>query len=628
MPTDAVTISALQRELHERIVGGRVQNLLIPGPLAVSFEVYRAGTGRAHLLMSAHPQNARVHLLPKAPTRDPEQRPPFLLLLRKYVRGGTLLDAYQPHYERVLVLSIAKRIRTDKHQEYHLEGDFRDTPTGADAGEDEEDPHAPVTEVRLYIEIMGRLSNIVLVGPDGIILDSIKRVPPSINRYRVTLPHKEYVPPPPQEKRDPLKTSINSLSLELIRAADSDPGAPAWKGLVAGFLGVSPTLAREVAFRALGSTTRAAESVATHPEALIKVLEQLQSLVDPVNRGGETPSVAWQEDKEDNRKPLDFAPYALSHLTAGGNADLTSYGTISEAISDYYASLETLGGHSALKSQVRREIQEYLGREERRLSALQIQLRESEALEGLRRKGELLLGYMHTLKPGEHRLTIPEEGVTIELNPGLTPVENAQAIFKEYRKAKSAHEGLPQLVEGAVLTVEYWDGLMTSLDVAASYDDIRAVQAEVRAARSLAGKKPGGEEGKRPQVKKGRMQDKTPQPLRTRTQLGAHLLVGRTAGQNDTATFRLASPEDLWFHARGVPGAHVILRTEGGITPADIEEAASLAATYSKSRNEAQVDVLYTERRYVRRVPNGPAGSATYKNERVIRVAPGVKRDA
>src|SRR4029079_1153721 len=126
MTTDAVTISALQREFHERIVGGRVQNLLIPGPLAVSFEVYRAGTGRSHLLMSAHPQTARVHLLPKAPTRDPEQRPPFLLLLRKYVRGGTLLDAYQPHYERVLVLSIAKRIRTDKHQEYHLEGDFRD----------------------------------------------------------------------------------------------------------------------------------------------------------------------------------------------------------------------------------------------------------------------------------------------------------------------------------------------------------------------------------------------------------------------------------------------------------------------------------------------------------------------
>ena len=239
-----------------------------------------------------------------------------------------------------------------------------------------------------------------------------------------------------------------------------------------------------------------------------------------------------------------------------------------------------------------------------------------------------MLGYMHTLKPGELTLRIPEEGVTIELKPGMTPVENAQAIFKEYRKAKSAHEGLPELVEAARLTVDYWDGLMTSLEVAATYDDIRAVQAEVRAARSAAGRKPLSEENKRPKPKQKRSTDKTPQPLRTRTHLGAHLLVGRTAGQNDTATFRLASPEDLWFHARGVPGAHVILRTEGGVTPADIEEAASLAATYSKSRNEAQVDVLYTERRYVRKVPNAPAGSATYKNEHIIRVAPGVKRDA
>jgi predicted ribosome quality control (RQC) complex YloA/Tae2 family protein len=241
----------------------------------------------------------------------------------------------------------------------------------------------------------------------------------------------------------------------------------------------------------------------------------------------------------------------------------------------------------------------------------------------------MVLSYMHTLQPGQRRLELPDGGLSIELDPGLTPVENAQAIFKEYRKAKSAHEGLPELVEGSQLSVEYWDGLLTSLEVATTYDDIRAVQSEVRAARARAGadKKPPDEQGKKPTRKKGKAQDKTPQPMRTRTRYGAQVLLGRTAGQNDTATFRLAAPEDLWFHARGVPGAHVILRAGDGVTPADIEEAAELAAAYSKLRSEAQVDVLYTEKRYVRKVANGPPGSATYKNERVIRVTPS-KRDA
>ncbi len=156
------------------------------------------------------------------------------------------------------------------------------------------------------------------------------------------------------------------------------------------------------------------------------------------------------------------------------------------------------------------------------------------------------------------------------------------------------------------------------------------MQAEARAARTRAStaSKPVEEQGgKKPAKKKGKTQDKTPQPLRTRTRSGTQVLVGRTAGQNDTATFRLAAPEDLWFHARGVPGAHVILRAAGDVIQQDIEEAASLAAAYSKLRSDAQVDVLYTERRYVRRIANGPPGSATYKNERVIRVAP-VKRDA
>src|SRR5207249_7323210 len=219
--------------------------------------------------------------------------------------------------------------------------------------------------------------------------------------------------------------------------------------------------------------------------------------------------------------------------------------------SKYYAALESLSGHSALVAQARAELAELRSRAERRVAALREQLERAESAEELRRKGEFLLAYMHTLAPGQRTLTIPEERLTIDLDPALTPVENAQALFREYHKARSAQEGLPALVEQAEMQVRYLDELETSLDLAARYDDIRAVQAEIKQARSPSRQR-RDEETRGPAGKQGKArggQGKLPQPLRLKTRNGVPLLVGRTARQNDAATFRLAAPDDLWFHA-------------------------------------------------------------------------------
>ncbi len=616
MSFDVVTISAIRQELLQGIVGGRVQGLLLPGPLSLSMEIYNPGSGRTHLLISAHPQHARIHLLNSAPTRDPEQHPPLLLLLRKYVKGGTITDVRQPSYERLLELSIAKRFWPDKHQEYHSGGDFRHSQESSD-----EDESAPVITVHLIVEVMGRLSNIVLVDENGVVLDGIKRIPPSLNRYRTTLPHQPYILPPPQDKRDPSYLTVNTLALALYKGEENEPGTSAWKALVGGVSGVSPTLAREALFRSLGATTHKAAEIAPQAELLRSLLGLLQSMLDPRQMPELSPTVAWRE-KEGQRQPLDFAPYRLTHLEAAG-AQLQECRTLSEAITVYFSGLQELGGHSALKAQVLADIDDMRSREERKLFALREELERSQALEELRRKGEFLLAYMHTLQPGQTRLEIPDESLTIDLDMGLTPSENAQAIFREYRKARSAHEGLPDRVADVEMRLAFFDEMQTSLDLARTYDDIRAVQAEVNSARASRGKAPveGLKQGKaKSKARKG--QEKLPQPMRLRTHYGAQMFVGRTASQNDTATFRLADSADLWFHARGVPGSHVILRTGGGISQSDIEEAAQIAAGHSKARNEAQVDVICTERKNVRKVPNSPPGFVTFKNERVIRVAP------
>lgn len=618
MSFDALTLSAMRDELLEKVVGGRIQDVVMSGPLSLGLEIYRAGTGRSNLLISAHPQNARIQMVKSAPSRDPAQKHPLLLLLRKYVRGGVLMDVTQPRWERVLVLSIAKRINPHNDQEYHFGGDFRHIE-GTDSEEEEAQKNLllPLTNVQLVVEIMGKVSNIVLVGDDGTVMESIKRIPSSINRYRVTLPNHPYVAPPPQEKRDALRTSINVLSLELSKVADEDPKAAAWKGLVSGYAAVSPALAREAAFRGLGDTSAKAIDVCRQPAKLEPMLKALQGLLKLEETGDWQPTLAVRNDEE--RKPLDFAPYPMLHLQAQGG-ELIPCETISEAAERYFEGAEGTGRHSALRASVAALINDVKGRDDRKLSALQEEWKRAQALEELRRKGELLLAYMHTMTPGETRLVIPEEKLTIDLAQGMTAVETAQAIFREYRKAQSAVEGLPERIAETEARISYFEDLLTSLELAANYDEIKSVQAEIASATRPAAETQTKVSKKH---KKGmKVQAKLPQPMRLQTSDGLGILVGRTAGQNDTATFRLAGPEDLWFHARNVPGSHVILRADPRLGEESIREAASLAAGHSKLRGDAQVDVVYTERKFVRRIPNAPPGQVTYRNERTIRVEP------
>ena len=355
MPFDALTAAAVRQELEDKVAGGRVQGVVIPAPLTVALEIYRAGVGRTHLLLSAHPQTARVHLIPAAPSRDPEQKPPLLLLLRKYVRGGTITSVSQPPHERILGLSIDKRLVPGKHQEYHSDPYFMDI---GDTEEEEAGPEVPPTTVELIAEIMGKLSNIVLVEEDSSVMDSIKRIPSSINRYRVILPNRPYVPPPPQIKADPHRASINLLSAQMQSAVEQDPKEQVWKSLVSAFVGVSPTLAREAVYRARGKSNHPASEVARDPAALQSIMDQLVGLLDLERTRQWEPTVAFR-DGEEGRKALDYAPYPLTHLEAQGGT-LERFESISQAATAYYAESAALSGHPAVREAIRAQLAEML----------------------------------------------------------------------------------------------------------------------------------------------------------------------------------------------------------------------------------------------------------------------------
>jgi predicted ribosome quality control (RQC) complex YloA/Tae2 family protein len=319
----------------------------------------------------------------------------------------------------------------------------------------------------------------------------------------------------------------------------------------------------------------------------------------------------------DGDRPLDFAPYNLTHLAAAGAA-IETFGSISEAIDRYYAQVAEAGParRGDVLAAERRALLAPLERTahtlERRIAALQHQLDSGhEHREPLRRAGELILTHQADLAAGSAELVI--DGENFELDPLLTAVENAQAYFARYRKAREAEERVPVLLEEARQNEAHLADLRALVEVADGMDSIRALRREVSAATGAKAPTSGT-----------KTPAKASAPYR-RIALGEgwEALVGSSAAGNATVTFDLAGPDDLWLHARAVPGAHVILRTHGQTPPdAVIERAAELAAWHSAARTAGAVEVDVAAKRHVKKIPNAPPGLVRYTNERTVRVTP------
>ena len=559
---DALTMAAVADQLRPQILGGRVQQVLLPDDLSVGMEVYAHGE-RRYLLTSAHPEHARLHLAGEKLRRGVEKPTPLLLSLRKYVRGGRITAIEQPPFERALHIAVQ-----------HPEGD-----------------------TTLIVEVMGRYSNIVLVAEEGLILECIKRVGPEKSRYRTILPQQFYVPPPPQSKLDP--TDVTELRLRDI-LSDASPESPIWRALVAGVRGVSPLMAREVVCRALGDAEAAVSQVAK----ISPLLDAFQDMLMPVWERRWQPSIVKRGERL-----VAFAPYPLTQY-----GDWEEVEGISQAVEAYYGQLVGAGAYAAAKRIAREAIVRARERVRRKQEALERSRVSQAQVDELRLKGEMILAYAHRIEPGQRELAAPvelgEPPLLIKLDPTISPVENAQRYFKRYKKAKSGAGEIPALLQRAELEMRYLDQLETDLDLAASRPEIQEVEASLAEAGYIR--------EKRRRRKVGRSQ-----PLAVNSQDGLLILVGKNSRQNEEITFRRAAPSDLWLHVRDAPGSHVIVKSGGREVPeATLRQAAQLAAYYSQARGSSHVAVAYTERRYVRPIKGAAPGLVTYTREKTIRVVP------
>jgi predicted ribosome quality control (RQC) complex YloA/Tae2 family protein len=617
MFVDALTLCAVADELTMLLAGARVEDVIQPTPQAIAMQCW-TGTRTHWLMLSAHPQYARLHLTQEKPRKLTSEPPPFVMLLRKHLEGQRVIAIRHPRWERLVELGFGRR-----------------SATSEDA--------ASEPPLWLIIEVMGRISNLVLCDAQKVILGSLRQVGSEVNRYREIAPHIPYKYPPPQQRMlhgqavprlEGTRLSGEELRqgmLESEQVKKTPPTAPhVWQVLAGQVVGFSPLLAREAVYGAMGE----AEALAQADAPWERIAEQGRGLASLYDTRQWQPTLLEQPG---TGVPAGFAVYEVRH-----RPDLLSRPVeqVNALLDQYFHGVEWRAALTGAKADMLKTLQTHRERALRKAEGLARDLAETRAGEKLRVEGEVLLAFGQEIAPGQSRFSIENpfassaasaapEMLTIALDPQLTAVENANRRFARYHKLRRAGAQIPEQIERNQAELAHLEQLLTDLHLAETPTEVVQVRAEVVEAGYLragkqdrqqkAGKGKGGKPGKGQQ--RGRVD--VGAPLRQQSAEGFLILVGKNSRQNETVTFHEAGSNDLWLHARGVPGAHVIIKSGGRQVPRQtLEEAARLAAYYSQSRGNSSVPVDYTQQRYVRHMKGGGPGMVIYERERTLSVAP------
>jgi len=584
MAFDGLVLFAIKDELEKLLVGGRVEKVYQPAREELVVLIRRAG--RTHrLLISAAADHPRVHLTEET-RENPATPPAFCMIVRKYLTGGRVVSLEQPDLERVLRITV-------------------DTVT--ELGEQ--------TQKVLVAEIMGKHSNIILLDPArGVILDGIKRYTHAVSRYREVIPGRPYLPPPAQGKVNPL--TLNDV--DMLRQAIYRPPFEAVLAdrLFQSLAGFSPEMGREIMFRTgLPQGIRMEECGDYELSLLWSVLS---TLVRTAADGSFGPCVVW-----DAGRPVSFS---MTPLTQYASLTLEAVQSVNQAVDLFY---QAQRGNAAFTRQqgaltrIVRAAQEHC---QRKTSSLEEELADAREKMRFRLLGELLTANLHAIKPGSSEALLmnfyePDAPViSIELDPSLTPAENAQAYFRRYNKARVRLETTGGYLKQTQEEAFYLEGLLNSIEQAQQIEDLQDIKEEL-ASQGYAKKEPGSGRGKSGLGRTKAARESSPR--RYASGSGFEILVGRNNRQNDYLTTKLARDHDLWLHAKDTPGSHVIVRTEGRpVPPETLEKAAILAAYFSRARNSTSVPVDYTDRKNVWKPKGGRPGMVLYEKQKTVFINP------
>ncbi len=561
MALDAILLSGVIAELRPKLIGARIDKVQQPERDKILLSV--RGGENLRILIDAGAGSGRLQQT-KMSFENPAEPPMFCMLLRKYLTGGRIESIEQPDWERLAIVNITSRSEL---------GDKVD--------------------LRLAVELVGRSSNLVLIGSDGRIIDCLRRMDYGGDAERRLLPGMIYRLPPKQRK--PL---VFELSQEEIRQAlsASDAGKSADKRIMDCFSGLSPLVCRELA-------CRSGDNAANLPEAIA-------AFIDSVRAGELTPTLFTEDGK-----PKEYSFMQLRQYN--GVYEQREFESFSELLDAYYSKRDVLERRRRRSRELSHHVKTARDRIARKLTAQKSELQKCSERDDIRRCAELLTANLYRVHKGDGSVTVEdyyEPGCpqrTIRLDALKTPQANAAAMFKEYNKLKTAEQHLTTLIAEGERQLEYLNSVLDETERAETEDDLAEIKAELIGTGYI--KKPRGTKERR-HKKQG--------PMRFVSSDGFDILVGRSNAQNDELTTKTARRTDIWLHTKTVHGSHVIISCDG-LTPPErtIEEAAQLAVFYSQARDGGKTQVDYTMVRNVRKPSGSLPGKVIYTDYSTLSVS-------
>jgi len=586
MALDGLVISNIVCELSAALTGGRISKIYQPEADALVL-VVKSSKANYKLLISASASLPLIYLTDETPG-NPATAPNFCMLLRKHIGGGKILSVTQPGLERIIHFHIE-----------HLDemGDLR--------------------EKILIVELMGKYSNIIFCQPDMTIIDSIKHISANISSVREVLPGRNYFIPETQSKQDPLTIKreefIGAEPEDSAPAEEaSDAAQPEWQAVLqrplpvgraiySSVTGISPIISEELCCRAGIDSSRSTSSLSgNEKEHLYGTFERL---MDDVREQRYLPNIVY-----DSGAPVDFSS---THLSCYAEMQEQVYDSISDVLRKYYSEKNTVTRIRQKSSDLRRITATVLDRARKKYSLQQKQLKDTEKRDRYRIYGEMINTFGYGLEPGAKVLECVNyydgKEIMVPLDPTLTPHENSVKYFDRYAKLKRANDALTEQIKDTSAEIEHLESIQTSLDIAGDEDVLEQVKEELISYGYIKRHGPAAKNGKN---KKFHSKSK---PFHYISSDGFHIYVGKNNYQNEEITFSLADGNDWWFHAKGIPGSHVIVKTEGRELPdQSFEEAGRLAAYYSKGRDAEKVEVDYIQKKSVKKTSGGRPGFVIY----------------
>lgn len=535
MAYDGIMMHQVKKSLIDTIQSGRINKIYQISKYELLFQV-RANRKNYQLLISSHPMYARVQLTSLTyPT--PEAPNPLTMLFRKLLEGGYIKEIEQIDLDRILKITFAC------HNEL---GD--------------------AIEYILYIEIMGKHSNIILVGKNNKIIDCIKHISPSMNTERFLQPGALYQLPPMVEKLNPFTSDfVEDIQLTKI------------------YQGMAPILSKEILYRI------------DQGEDFKEIMKQIDKSQDLY--------ITKINDKEY------FHVIEFTHLQG-----ITTKYALFDGLDLHFNEIDQKERIKQQTSNLLKFIQNEYQKNTTKLKKLKATLEDSENSDDYRIKGDLLYASLHLMQKGMISVEVDNyydnTKMKITLDPKLDPKANAQKYYQKYQKAKNSIDVLHQQIELTEKEIDYFDSLITAMSQASYYDALE-IKEELENEGYLKKKK------QRNTIRK----KKIPQFQKYLTKDGIEIDIGKNNLQNDYLTFKYAHRYDMWFHAKDMPGSHVIVKAQD-LDEYTIRLAAKIAAYYSKGKNSSSVPVNYTLVKTLKKPTGSKPGKVILDNYKTIYIDP------